>query len=250
MGTAHVLEAIRLSERPTTAVIVTTDKVYENREWIWAYREEDRLGGHEPYAASKAAAELVIAAYRQAFFHPGTGVKMSSVRAGNVIGGGDWSTDRLIPDAIRAFRRNEALILRNPNATRPWQHVFEPLFGYLDIAMALYEGLQIPSAMNFGPELKDVQSVGFVSQMMADLWGSGAKVEVQIDKSIRESQLLALDNSLARSHLNWAPTLSLEQAISQTITWYKAYSAGNDMLQLSLEQLARFERQYYSNNVT
>lgn len=245
MGTAHVLEAMRLSERPTTAVLVTTDKVYDNREWIWPYREQDRLGGHEPYAASKAAAELVIAAYRHAYF-TGTGVKMSSVRAGNVIGGGDWSIDRLIPDAVRSFGKNEPLTLRNPAATRPWQHVFEPLFGYLDIAMALHSGLQIPAAMNFGPELKDVRPVGVVSQMIADYWGDDARVEFKVDKSVRESQLLALDNSLARNHLNWAPTFSLEQAISATVNWYKAYSAGDDMLQVSLEQLIQFGKQYYT----
>lgn len=246
LGTAHILEAVRKAKRPTTVVLATTDKVYENREWVWPYREQDRLGGHEPYAASKSAAEIITEAYRHTYFKSNTGIRIATVRAGNVVGGGDWSDDRLIPDAVRAFTSGRPLQLRYPGATRPWQHVFEPVFGYLDIAMALHSSLNIPSTMNFGPDLKDVMPVNLVSQMFAKLWGDEAIIETLGEDTIHEAKSLALDNSLARYHLKWRPTLSLEAAIAQTVMWYKAYIRGDDMLEVSLKQLLEFENKYYA----
>lgn len=241
MGTAHILEAIRSSSKPISVIAVTTDKVYHNKEWIWPYRENDPLGGHEPYSASKSGAEHVISAYRQTYFNDESGIKVVSVRAGNVIGGGDWAKDRLIPDAIESFSKQIPLILRNPSATRPWQHVFEPLLGYMIIAEKLENNDLAATAMNFGPDIGDVAPVDQVSKMLARAWGHDAKVEIRRDQSIQESRLLALDNNLARNQLGWLPRLSLEHAISETVLWYKAHLNNEDMLEFSLKQLACFE---------
>jgi CDP-glucose 4,6-dehydratase len=231
MGTAAVLDALRPLNQPCYAVIITTDKVYENYNWVHLYRENDRLGGYDPYSASKAACELVIDSYRNSFFnsHRNTLVHIASARAGNVIGGGDWAEDRLIPDLIRAFSANQPLSIRNPGAVRPWQHVLEPLYGYLLLALRLAENpAQFGTSWNFGPWTQDHFTVGEVVAMAQGIWGGGV---VNIEQSIsnpHEAGLLKLDISKATSLLGWIPRLTGQESIKATLRWYKAVLAGAD----------------------
>lgn len=241
VGTAHVLDALAKCDDCRVAIAITTDKVYENKEWMWPYREVDRLGGHEPYGASKAAAELIINAYRKSYFNP-RGKTLWSVRAGNVIGGGDWSEDRLIPDAIRSFIKGEDLVLRNPAATRPWQHVFEPLLGYMLLAQMNWDGPnEKVHELNFGPDITDIRAVSEVAQNCVKHWGPGANWRVEAPKElIKESQLLSLDNALARQYLGWTPKWTFDDCIQHTISWYKAHQDGADMLAYSNNQIDEF----------
>ena len=240
-GTAHLLEAIRAVDSVRAVVVVATDKVYQNPESGTPFAEDDPLGGRDPYSASKAAAEIVVAAYRASFFgegrHP---ARIASVRAGNVIGGGDWAADRLVPDCMRAFAAGEPVRLRRPDAVRPWQHVLEPLSGYLILAARLLGdgGENLVRAWNFGPDPADDASVGDVARRVAALWGSDARVVEGSDAPAPEAGLLRLDSSLARSELGWAPRWSLQRALEQTVAWQQAWRRGDDMRAASLGQIA------------
>ena len=246
MGTAHVLEAARQAPGVRAAVCVTTDKCYENREWVWPYRETDALGGHDPYSASKACAELVAGAWRRSFLSGGRAGKpplgVATARAGNVIGGGDWSADRLAPDCVRAFAAGQTVAIRNPNATRPWQHVLEPLCGYMLLAERLCaSGQDFASAWNFGPAMDDVQPVSKVVQRLAEAWGPEASWHVTEGPHPHEAGLLAVDASLARRRLGWTPRLDLGQALDWTGRWYKNAASGADAAGLVESDIERYE---------
>lgn len=245
LGTSHILEAIRKVPSIRVAVVITTDKVYENREWDYPYREIDFLGGKDPYSASKACAEIITNCYRQSFFDA-IGKSVSSARAGNVVGGGDWSSDRLIPDAIRAFTQNKPLILRYPDAVRPWQHVLDALSGYLILAeMQWIDPRKFGQAWNFAPDTGGEGTVGQIASQISTLWGDSA--EVILSKSSvdpPEASLLRLDSSKARIHLNWFPRLSLHMALEKTVKWYKAWQIDENMQEFSLQQI----NEYLSND--
>jgi CDP-glucose 4,6-dehydratase len=220
-GTMNLLEACRQTESVRSIVVVTTDKCYRNREWHWGYREEDALGGDDPYSASKAAAELLAHSWRTSFFRQ-CGVGLATVRAGNVIGGGDWAADRLVPDAMRAFASGQELVLRNPHATRPWQHVLEPLSGYLRVAEGMYGGEAIAEAWNFGPDESGVRTVGEVSATLAHCWGN-AHVRHEVSPNApHEAGLLSLTSARARACLGWRPQWSVDEALRFTVDWYKS----------------------------
>jgi CDP-glucose 4,6-dehydratase len=245
IGTAHLLDACRETPSVRAVVVVTTDKVYEDRRSLDPYREADRLGGHDPYSASKAAAELVTASYRASFFEGRRAApRAATARAGNVIGGGDWAKDRLIPDCMRAFGTRTAVTLRNPRAVRPWQHVLESLSGYLALAERLAGdgGEAFASAWNFGPDPADYASVGEVARTVAELWGDGARVVAapSPDQPV-ETELLRLDSSRARETLRWRPRWTTRQAVAQTVSWYRAQADGKDMLSFTREQIAAYE---------
>jgi len=246
MGTAHVLEAARAVDSVRAIVLITTDKVYENRECVSPYREVDPLGGHDPYSASKAAAEIVAASYRASFFDGATGhpARVATARAGNVIGGGDWAVDRLVPDCLRAFAAGESARLRFPHAVRPWQHVLEPLAGYLQLAEHLLApgGATFAKAWNFGPDASGDATVGEVAEATAQLWGDGARVEyAPPSEHPYEAGLLRLDSTRARTALGWKPRWSLEQALERTVAWQQAWSQGVDMMAVSVDQIRAYE---------
>ena len=242
-GTANLLEAIRSADSVRAVVVVATDKVYENPETGRAFSERDPLGGHDPYSASKAAAEIVVASYRSSFFGSGRhSARIASARAGNVIGGGDWAADRLVPDCLRAFAAGEPVRLRSPDAVRPWQHVLSPLSGYLALAARLLGegGDHFARAWNFGPDVGDDARVGDVAQTVATLWGSGAQVLRGSDRQLHEAGLLRLDSGQARSELGWAPRWSLQQALEQTVAWHQAWRRGDAMQTVCLEQIRAY----------
>ena len=241
IGTTHILEAIAQSQHCKVGIMITTDKVYENKEWMWPYRESDELGGHEPYGVSKAAAELVIKAYQESYFQK-QGKALSSVRAGNVVGGGDWSEDRLVPDAVRAFITGQSLVLRNPAATRPWQQVLEPLFGYLLLAQKSWHNPDDYSiALNFGPDGADIRPVSDVAESCVQFWGEKASWRSEIlENPIKESQRLSLDNALAKQALGWQPRWDFDNCMERSISWYKAQHQGLDMLKYSNKQIDEF----------
>jgi CDP-glucose 4,6-dehydratase len=239
MGTVHVLESTRAIDSVRATVVVTTDKCYENKEWVWGYRENEPMGGYDPYSNSKGCAELVTSAYRQSYFSaPNSINKLASARAGNVIGGGDWSEDRLIPDAIRAFEANKPLMIRNPLATRPWQHVLEPLSGYLILAQALYEqGLAFASGWNFGPRDEDNRNVQEVVELVISNWGNTARWKKEGSEQPHEANLLKLDCSKARTQLRWIPKWNLETATQKIVEWQKAFQSKENMQEISLAQI-------------
>lgn len=246
MGTAHVLEAARAVDSVRAIVLVTTDKVYENREREYPYREVEPLGGHDPYSASKAAAEIVAASYRASFFDGETGhpARVATARAGNVIGGGDWAANRLVPDCLRAFAAGESVYLRFPMAVRPWQHVLEPLTGYLQLAEHLLaaDGAKFAKAWNFGPDAGGDATVGEVAEATAQLWGDGARVEYPPpSEHPHEAGLLRLDSTCARNALCWEPRWSLEQALERTVAWQQAWNRGADMTAVSVDQIRAYE---------
>jgi CDP-glucose 4,6-dehydratase len=246
MGTVHLLEAVRNTPGVKAVVNITTDKCYENREWVWGYRENEPLGGFDPYSNSKGCAELVSAAYRSSFFNANNyarhGVATATVRAGNVIGGGDWAQDRLIPDILAAFEQGRMVDIRNPHAIRPWQHVMEPLRGYLTLAEQLFEhGPSFGEGWNFGPNDEDVKPVGWIVERMAALWGAGAQWTIDAGEHPHEAHYLKLDISKARSRLNWHPVLRLKDALALIVDWSKQREAGADMRQLTLTQLQAFQ---------
>jgi CDP-glucose 4,6-dehydratase len=240
MGTVNVLEAARAQPETRAVVVVTSDKCYENREWPWGYRENEAMGGHDPYSSSKGCAELVTAAYRRSFAQ--TGVGIASARAGNVIGGGDWATDRIIPDFVRAVGRGQPLRVRNPGAVRPWQHVLEPLAGYLLLAERLFdEPTRFGEGWNFGPADGDAQPVSWVVDRFARNWGQGVTWQADPGPHPHEANFLKLDCSKARNLLEWRPRLSLEQALLWVTDWYREFSSGTDAAQLCLSQIAQYE---------
>jgi CDP-glucose 4,6-dehydratase len=242
MGTVHILECIRLLNTVKSSVIVTSDKCYDNNEWVWGYRENEPMGGHDPYSNSKGCAELVTSAYRASYFSKEKSVSIASARAGNVIGGGDWSNDRLIPDAIKAFESHQALIIRNPLATRPWQHVLEPLSGYLSLAQSLYENGNIfASGWNFGPKDDDVRSVQSLVELLIEKWGEDAIWELEKNAQPHEAQALKLDCSKAQQLLGWVPRWSLEQAIEKITDWQRAFQSQKNMQHFSLQQIRDYE---------
>jgi len=244
MGTVHVLESARSIDSIKATVVVTTDKCYENKEWIWGYRENEPMGGHDPYSNSKGCAELVTAAYRNSFFSsPDSQNSIATVRAGNVIGGGDWSADRLIPDAIKAFESNQAVRIRNPIATRPWQHVLEPLSGYLILAQALYsQGSKYASSWNFGPREEGNRSVKEVVEILIQHWGGSARWEKDGAEQPHEASLLKLDCSKAHQLLGWAPRWSLETSIEKIVEWQKSFLNKADMRSLSIAQIEEYTK--------
>jgi len=232
MGTVNTLELIRLTSSIKSAVLITTDKVYENKEWIYPYRETDRLGGYDPYSASKATCEIAVDSYRSSFFGHPDAPKIATARAGNVIGGGDWSADRLIPDAIKAWNNDETLVIRKPNATRPWQHVIDPLAAYILLAEKLYESAGLVGAYNFGPDSSNSASVKEVVQKSLNIFGEG-KVQYQTtDIDPHEANSLSLDTSKSKIYLKIRSVWNLESSICRTIDWYKALSKGTSARQL------------------
>lgn len=242
MGTVHFLEAVRQTPSVKVAIVITSDKCYENREWLWGYRESDTIGGHDPYSCSKGCAELVTAAYRDSYLSQAQ-VQIATVRAGNVIGGGDWSDDRLIPDLIRAFSSGQKLHIRAPKAIRPWQHVLEALRGYLQLAQKMWhEDNEFCSGWNFGPSDNDVRSVEEVVQKSASIWGNDVSWSVAPGPHPHEANILKLDCSKANSLLNWRPVIDLDIALEWTINWYKTHiNRSTNMRALTMQQITSYE---------
>ncbi|MDH1429849.1 CDP-glucose 4,6-dehydratase [Comamonas aquatica] len=240
MGTVHVLEAARHSGSVKAIVNITTDKCYENREWVWGYREDEPMGGHDPYSNSKGCAELVSSAYRKSFLQ-GAGIAMATARAGNVIGGGDWALDRLVPDILRALEKRESVLIRNPHAIRPWQHVLEPLSGYLLLAERLYLHGQLDAeGWNFGPRDEDARAVQWIVEHICENWGSGASWALQHGDHPHEASFLKLDISKARQRLQWTPRWSLEVALKHITEWQQAWIKGQDMRSVCLNQINQY----------
>jgi len=257
IGTARVLDAVRRTPSVRAVVSVTTDKCYENKEWVWPYRETDPLGGYDPYSSSKACAEIVSAAFRQSYFPVDRlaehGVAIATARAGNVIGGGDWSTDRLIPDLVRGFLSGEPVRIRRPHAIRPWQHVLEPLHGYMRLAEELLAGApgaaRFATAYNFGPNEEDARPVSWIAERMTGFWGEGASWVLDDNHGPHEAGYLRLDSSRARRDLAWTPHLRLETALEWLVQWYRAWQSGlgakestttSDMQELTVSQISAY----------
>ena len=242
MGVVHLLEAVRQTPSVRAVVNVTTDKCYENREWPWGYRENEPMGGHDPYSNSKGCAELVTAAYRHSYFNTHSSVALASARAGNVIGGGDWAADRLIPDILRAFEQGHPVTIRNPHAIRPWQHVLEPLSGYLLLAERLYtQGTAYAEAWNFGPNDQDAQTVGWIVERMCRHWGEGSRWYLDEGEHPHEAHYLKLDCSKARTRLDWQPRWDLPTALTNIVIWHKSWLEGADAKALVLRQIDEYE---------
>lgn len=240
-GTVNVFECCRLTDSVKVIINITSDKCYKNKEWIWGYRENDPMGGYDPYSSSKGCSELITEAYRKSFFNPENnreyGKSLSSVRAGNVIGGGDWQKDRLIPDCIRALENNEDIKIRNPEATRPWQHVLEPLSGYLLLASKMYkEPRKLSGAWNFGPNYDSIVSVRKIVSMVVEKWGGGKWLDISDKNEPHEANLLSLDISKARNFLNWHPRWNIQKCIEKTMEWYKNYNNEN-VYEICLNQI-------------
>ena len=247
IGTARVLDAVRRTPSVRAIVSVTTDKCYENKEWLWGYRETDPLGGYDPYSSSKACAEIVSAAYRQSYFPVAKLAEhkcaVATGRAGNVIGGGDWSLDRLIPDLVRGFLAGEPVHIRRPHSIRPWQHVLEPLLGYILLAEHLLTlDPRYATAFNFGPSDDDAQEVGWIVERMTQFWGGNASWVLDEDPGVHEAGYLKLDASRARAELTWHPRLRLETTLHWLVDWYKAWQSGEDMHRFTLDQIAAYEK--------
>lgn len=240
MGTVNLLEAVRQTPSVKAVVNVTTDKCYENREWVWPYRENEAMGGFDPYSSSKACSELVSAAYRNSFLEP-AGIHLASARAGNVIGGGDWAVDRLVPDFLRALDAGQALTIRSPLATRPWQHVLEPLSGYLILAEKLFdEGPGFAEAWNFGPEEADTRPVQWIVEYLCSQV-PGATWQCDAAPQPHEANTLKLDSSKAKVYLGWRPHWNLQTALGMTLAWHKAWNQGEDMAAISAQQIQEYE---------
>jgi len=241
MGTVHVLEAARQVGCVRAIVNVTTDKCYENKEWVWGYREDEPMGGYDPYSNSKGCAELVTSAYRRSFFQQ-SGIALASGRAGNVIGGGDWAADRLVPDILRAFEKNQPVVIRNPHSTRPWQHVLEPLSGYLTLAERLYQdGAAFAEGWNFGPHDDDARPVQWIVEQMVGKWGGNASWQLDAGDHPHEANYLKLDISKAKAGLGWQPRWNLATALENIITWHQAWLAQADVRAKCLEQISQYQ---------
>lgn len=241
IGTVNVLEAARKCSNLKSIVSITTDKCYENKEWEWGYRENEPMGGHDPYSSSKGCAELVTSAYRSSFFNTESTAHIASARAGNVIGGGDWSDDRLIPDILRAFEKSDPVIIRNPLSTRPWQHVLEPLSGYLLLAQKLYnDGKDYAEAWNFGPKDDGCKPVNWILDQMVALWGDGAKWQLDKNSNPHEAGFLKLDISKAYSKLKWSPKWGLNETLELIINWHKKYMSNNDIKIECLNEIKKY----------
>ncbi len=245
MGTINVFEAVRNINSVRVVVNVTSDKCYDNKEWMWGYRENEPLGGYDPYSSSKACAELITSAYRNSFFNLGRfqehGVALASVRAGNVIGGGDWAKDRLIPDCIRAISTGKAVVIRNPSSIRPWQHVLDPLHGYLLLAERLYEQpVKYSEAWNFGPDEYSSLPVELLVEKICSIWGESASYEIDDSSQPHEAHYLKLDCSKAKFKLGWHPKFLLDEALAKTIEWYRDFYQGKNMRDVCFEQIKDF----------
>ena len=241
MGTVNLLEAVRACSSVRVVLSVTSDKCYDNKEWVWGYREHEALGGYDPYSSSKAAAELVTGAYRTSYLEA-QGVAVATARAGNVIGGGDWAADRLVPDVLSAFARGRAAHIRNPNAVRPWQHVLEPLSGYLSLCEHLYRSpSDFAGAWNFGPRGEDAQPVRWVVERLAATWGSDASWSLDTSEQPHEAHYLKLDISKARSQLSWNPRWGLDLALKHTAHWYRHHIRGGDIRSFTLGQIQDYQ---------
>ncbi|MGA2320199.1 MAG: CDP-glucose 4,6-dehydratase [Solirubrobacteraceae bacterium] len=242
MGTVNVLDAVRVSGKDVRVIVnVTSDKCYENREWEWGYREEEPMGGHDPYSSSKGASELVTSAFRRSFFSVPEGPRLASARAGNVIGGGDWGEDRLVPDLMRAALAGERVQVRNPNSIRPWQHVLNPLSGYLLLAQALWQEPAHACGWNFGPPEQDARPVGWIVERVAALWTEELRWERAGGRHPHEARYLKLDSSRARTRLGWRPLLGLDAALEATVGWYRQLKGGADMRAVTLGQIETFQ---------
>ena len=245
MGTVHLLEAVRHTKSVKSVLIVTSDKCYESNESVSGYREDDAIGGYDPYSSSKGCSELVTSAYRSSFFTTDSygkhGVAVASARAGNVIGGGDWAKDRLVPDTITAFLANQPVVIRNPHAIRPWQHVLEPLSGYFSLIENLYlKGPEFVGAWNFGPDAEDAHSVSWIVKKMAGLWGSNPAWQIDSGDHPHEASHLTLDSTKARNELGWSPRWRLDQALNAIIFWHKSHAMGADVRTIALDQIRSF----------
>lgn len=246
MGTINVFEAVRNCKSVKSVVNITTDKCYENKEWLWGYRENEPMGGYDPYSNSKACSELITSSYRNSFFNPKDynihGVGIASARAGNVIGGGDWAADRLIPDCVRALLKGEKITIRYPKAIRPWQHVLEPLNGYLILAQKLYEnGPKYAEGWNFGPDDNDAKPVEWIVKKMCEMWGNDASYEVDSREQPHEANYLKLDCSKAKLKLGWKPRWNLEKALEKIIQWVEAYKKDEDLIKVCYNQIQEYE---------
>lgn len=244
MGTVNLLDIAHKTKSVRAVVNITTDKCYENKEWMWGYREIDPMGGHDPYSASKGCAELVTTSFVKSFYQSAN-IGLASARAGNVIGGGDWSADRLLPDILQDISRGVTANIRNPNATRPWQHVLEPLSGYIQLAMKLYERpAKYNGGWNFGPYDVDCKNVGWIADTVCSMWGDGARWKTEQIDGPHEAQYLKLDISKATSLLSWTPKWNVATAISKTVDWYKSYIDGNNVQELMSLQI----EEYWNDN--
>jgi len=245
MGTVHLLEACRNTKSVKAIVNVTTDKCYENREWHWGYRENEPMGGYDPYSNSKGCSELVTSSYRNSYFNPKEynkhGVAVASARAGNVIGGGDWADDRLIPDFIRAISKGDEVKIRSPYAIRPWQHVLEPLTGYLTLAAKLFgEGVRYAEGWNFGPEDNDAQNVEWITHTICQLWGQEASFSIDTNPQPHEANYLKLDCSKAKAALGWVPKWTIETTLKSIVDWNKAYLKSEDIREITINQINQY----------
>lgn len=242
MGTVHLLDAVRQTGSVKSVVVVTSDKCYENREWVWGYRENEAMGGYDPYSSSKGCTELVTAAYRNSYFSESGAAQLASGRAGNVIGGGDWAADRLLPDCMRSMAAEQPVVLRNPDATRPWQHVLEPLSGYLQLGAMLWQGKSVAEGWNFGPLNGDVLRVEDVVKLVISRWGNGS-YQVQSDGHPHEAKLLQLDICKAAAGLKWFPVYRATEAVATTVDWYRSWYESEDckkMQQLTAQQIKEY----------
>jgi CDP-glucose 4,6-dehydratase len=247
MGTVHLLESVRSCPSVRAVLNVTTDKCYENKEWVWAYRENERLGGYDPYSNSKACSELVTASYRASYFdekkYAEHGVAMATARAGNVIGGGDWAENRLVPDILKAFELGQPVRVRNPNAIRPWQHVLEPLRGYLQLAQNLVNfGTKFGGAWNFGPKDNDAKTVNWIVQSLCQKWGPNASWLIDEGQHPHEAHYLRLDVSKSAAHLIWSPIIDMEQALDMIVDWHRPLEKNIDKKQLTLKQIIQYQQ--------
>ena len=240
MGTVNLLESVRQTPSVKAVVVVTTDKCYENKEWPWGYRETEPMGGYDPYSSSKGCAELITAAYRRSFFQKHD-IGVASARAGNVIGGGDWAEDRLVPDILKAFEENRAVSIRNPQSTRPWQHVLEPLSGYLTLAEHLYEqGQAFSEGWNFGPNDDDARPVQWIVEKLVSNWGKDASWQIDTGQHPHEANYLKLDTSKAKARLGWRPSWNLQTALQRITLWHRAWLGQEDMKKVCLSQIHQY----------
>ncbi len=245
MGTINLLEAVRVIGGVKSCIIITTDKCYDNKEWLWGYRENEPLGGYDPYSSSKSCCEIAVSSYRNSFFNPdyynSHKTVLSTVRAGNVIGGGDWARDRLIPDFLRAISKGDILCIRNPKAIRPWQHVLEPLSGYIRLAyLSCLEGVKHSTSYNFGPNDDDTRTVEWIAEYMCKLWGKGAQYKVAGNSNAHEATYLKLDCSKAKFILGWKPKWNIDKALRKVIEWHSSWLQNEDIASVTIKQIEEY----------